>query len=146
MVSTALTKSATVVLIAALSLSAPSRAETFTRCIASEGLLCYFPGPTIPEDQSGWTDDGINEGKTLPSIEKEDKIDIIYKDASGMCSMEADRLEFLILPSGDAFLVVTTDTRAAVVEHYFFKLDNSGGGTVVWAPLARASDSSRSVR
>jgi hypothetical protein len=145
MISTALTKSATFVLVAALSLNAPSRAEILTRCTASEGFSCDLPGPMVPEDQDGWADDGISEGEILPSIEKEDEVDIIYKDASGMRSMEGD-LEFLILPSGDAFLAVATDTGTPVLEHYFFKLANSGGGTVVLAPLARAPDSSRRVR
>jgi hypothetical protein len=88
MVSTVLTKSATFVLVAALSLSAPSRAEILTRRTASEGFSCYSPGPMVPEDQGGWTADGISEDEILPSIEKEDEIDIIYKNSSGMRSME----------------------------------------------------------
>jgi hypothetical protein len=146
MISTALTKSATFVLVAALSLSAPSRAEILTRCTASEGFSCDSPEPMVPEDQHGWVDDGIREGEIPPSIEKEDEIDIIYKDASGMRSMEGEDLEFLILASGDAFLAIAIDTGTPVLEHYFFKLANSGGGTVVLAPLTRVPDSSRRVR
>ena len=94
----------------------------------------------VPEDQGAWTDDGINEDEILPSIDKEDEVDIIYKDVSGMHSMEGEGLEFLMLPSGDAFLAVAIDTRTPVLEYYFFKLTNSAGGTVVWAPLAPAPD------
>jgi hypothetical protein len=70
--------------------------------------------------------------------EKEDEVDMIYKDASVMRSAEGKGLDFLILPSGDAFLAVAVDTGTPVLEYYFFKLANSDGGTVVWAPLARA--------
>jgi hypothetical protein len=142
MVSTTLTKSATFVLVAALPFSAPPRAEILTRCTASEVFSCCFPVPMIPKDQDGRTGDGISEG-AISSIDKEDELDIIFKDPSDIRSVAVDGPEFLTLPRGDAFLVVAIDTRTPVLEHYFFKLDNSGGETVVWAPLARGLVSSR---
>jgi hypothetical protein len=146
MVSTALAKSATFVLVAALSLSAPSRADILTRCTAAEHFSCYSSRLMAPEEQSDPMNDGTSEGEIVPSIGNEDEADSIYKDASGIRSIEGEDLKFLTLPSDDAFLAVAIDTGTPVLEYYFFKLANSGGGTVVWAPLARAPDSSRRVR
>jgi len=56
---------------------------------------------------------------------------IISTKTQAVCSAWMETVSrFLILPSGDAFLAVATDTGTQVLGYYFLKLANSGAGTV----------------
>ena len=68
---------------AAVTLASPAEAETLFTCGASQGKAFYLPGPYVPDDKTGWTDDGISGGSFSFVTLEDGSLDYVYSDATG---------------------------------------------------------------
>ena len=57
-------------------------AEVVATCGASKGCAYFIPGPVVPKDKAGWTEDGVTGG-SLQLIRNGNNYDIVYTDVSG---------------------------------------------------------------
>jgi hypothetical protein len=130
-------QSLAVVSLVSVAWSLPSEAEILTRCGASEGTAYFFPGPAVPREKSGWSADKITDGEILLSVEGNEKVDIIYKDVTGMRTLAGEGFHLFAFSGDDALLVVAIHPAGPTLEHFLFRLDGSGRGVVVWG-TARA--------
>ncbi len=118
-----------------VSLAVSVRAETITRCGASSGHGWYFAGPLVPQGQAGWTEDAITKGEFL-LISDGDKPDIIATDVAGTRSSRADGALAMFVPGAKGgFKLVLLVYPAGTVEHFLFRLDTAGNGTVAWGTV-----------
>jgi len=115
-------------------------AQVLTRCGASAGYAWFFNGTYVPEDQSGWEEDGISGGQIL-LLRDGDQLDVIYTDSVGTRSARSDGGEVIYLGDGGnsrfiSVLIIYLST--ATTEHYLFNVDNSGEGEVLFSTMRPA--------
>jgi hypothetical protein len=69
------------------------------------------------------------------------ELDIVYTDAAGTRSAKADGFMVvnLSMPNTGFVTVLAVSERTGVVEHYLFKIDADGRGTVVWGSVKGGS-------
>lgn len=113
----------------------PTYAEVITRCGASQGYAYYFSGGYVPADKSGWTEDTISPGSLSLTINGEE-VDLIFSDASGIAkSSKAEGATVQLLAAQEAgTIIVISAYPGGALEHYFFRL-NESGGEVIWGSL-----------
>ena len=116
------------------------KADVITRCGASKGYAYYFEGPLVPREKSGWTSDGISKGG-IQLVRDGKEFDIVYTDVAGTRSAKSDGFIVLNLsmPNTGFFTVLLVSEGTGVIEHYLFKLDAKGRGTVVWGSIKGGS-------
>lgn len=114
-------------IIATLSLLAcgSSHAQVVATCGASTGYSYFLPGPTVPPEEVGWAEDGISNGG-IQLIRDGDSFDIVYTDAIGGRSVQADGATVIGYPASSGFLVLAV--YPDLVETYQF----SGSCPTAW--------------
>jgi hypothetical protein len=121
----------------ALLWSDQASAKILTRCGASNGVSFFFPGPAITAEQSGWQKDGVSGG-SLQLLANGNEYDVVYTDATGGTrSARADGFEVIGVnqPQTGFLLVFAVNAQGGVMEHWLFRLDGFGAGTVAWGTL-----------
>ncbi len=124
-------------MMAAMALATTSvSAHVITRCGASKGYAFYFDGPFVNRGNSGWTEDGISTGG-LQLFQSGPDYDVLVTDTLGTKSMRGDGFTVVRIPQPrpEYTMIIATHSGTGVVEHYLFKLDPSGAGTVAWGSL-----------
>jgi hypothetical protein len=88
----------------------------------------------VPPKDAGWKKDGTSGGFQLISADDDSDPDIIFTDKIDTRSSRADGATMLKVPGGERgfYLVLSVYPRTGTVEHYLFRLDDRGNGTVVW--------------
>jgi hypothetical protein len=111
-------------------------ANVITRCGASKGYAFFFEGPFIDRKNSGWTEDGISKGG-LQLFQSGPDYDVMVTDTLGTKSMRGDGFTVIRIPQPkpEYTMIIATHAETGVVEHYLFKLDPTGAGTVAWGSL-----------
>lgn len=117
-------------------LASATNAATVTKCGASKGYSYYLEGPLVPPNHPCWTEDGISGGNLL-LLQDGDKFDIVYSDVKGTRSVKADGFEVVNItqPGTGALLLIAINGSTGIVEHYFFRIDRAGTGTLVWGSI-----------
>lgn len=110
--------------------------KIITRCGASNGYSFYFEGPVVPHGKAGWHDDGITDGN-IQLVQDGDQFDLIYTDAVGTRSATSAGFTVLNIPQAEPgfVIILAVQGQTGAVEHYLFRLDASGRGTVAWGTL-----------
>lgn len=118
------------------STASPVFAQVVTRCGTSQGYSYYFSGGYVPADKSGWTEDTISPGSLSLAI-NDDEVDLIFSDATGNArssKAEGATVQLLAAQATGTIIVISAYPDGAM-EHYFFRLNDSGDGEVVWESL-----------
>jgi hypothetical protein len=101
-----------------------------THCSGSEGYSYYFKSPLGENKDIGWGKDSISKGEIIFMI-KNEKPEIIYKDAFGTRSTTEDGSKLSMLQSvGRDTIVLVSNSN--LLETYRFHLDANGNGEVAW--------------
>jgi len=88
----------------------------------------------VPENEAGWTEDGISDGQIILTRDEE-KFDLIFSDASGKTSSargQGGSVYTLRVNPLISLLVIYPPDIVSVAETYTFHLDDDGKGTVAW--------------
>jgi len=113
-------------------------AVTILQCGASDGIAYYFEGGIIAPGEGGWKEDGISNGKFELQAEG-NKITIAYIDSSGSSKSSISNgfeVKYLhITDDYNSILLVIGNDKTGVIEHYMFKFNDLGTGTVVWGTV-----------
>lgn len=89
--------------IASLLFAEQVRAEILMHCGPSKGQAYYFNDPTFNPNPSGWSDDGIKNGRIILSKEGEEW-DILFGDAAGSSGYRSDGASVFMLSANDRFI------------------------------------------
>ena len=133
------TKPIELILVSALLVAMISvgHAATITRCGELSGFGWYFAGVAVPASKEGWQKDGMSGGDIMLIFDG-DKPDIVYTDTAGTRSARASGATAMSLGAAPGYRLIAVLYPAGAIEHYVFKLDATGNGTVVWG-TARAA-------
>ena len=106
-------------------------AATITRCGESTGWAWFFAGPAVPSTSAGWQKDAITNGDISLIFDGQEP-DIVTTDTAGTRSVRAAGATTMALPGAPGFTLILVVYPAGAVEHYLFRLDDKGRGSVVW--------------
>jgi len=97
-------------------------AETIISCGENNGYLYYFSGGIVPKSKEGWGKDGFSTGQfSLVRYKSNNKLDIIYKDATNMIySARANGAEVIMLSNISPFISVLVNYKNHTTEIYTF--------------------------
>ena len=127
-----------IILVIATLLLFPSFAlgQVITSCGASKGYTYFFKGGVVPKDKSGWTEDAISKGNIILVLEGNGKeLNIYYKDAQTTKSAKENGGELHLMYAEEnlkTIIMLVHYPGNGVLEHYMFRLDANGNGSVVW--------------
>lgn len=128
-------------LLSALLMVTPTAASLLTRCGESKGWSYFFEGGFVGPGQGGWREDGISGGAIEVHL-KNDVLDVIFYDTTGgpysHTSEGAQVYPTSIQETesgGRTFTVVVDNRGTGLLETYFFNLNATGSGTVVWSAM-----------
>lgn len=119
--------------LVALNVSAV-HANIVTVCGASQGYAYFFPGGLVPEAKSGWSKDGITDGRFM-LIQDGKEFDLVFTDATkGTKSAKAEGATIILIGGSGPFVILESYSKAEgpSVFVYTFHIDQSGSGNVVW--------------
>ena len=95
-------------------------AGVIAECGASKGYAYFYPGPFIKESDTGFTEDAISKG-SFSIVTIEDKIDVIFTDASGSTQSSLSQgAKIISLGSAQGRLVILVNYPNATVEIYSY--------------------------
>lgn len=118
----------------AVCVSSNAYAYVITRCGSSLGMTYTFHGG-LRTEPSGWDKDGIKDSY-MSLISDYGQLDISYNDSGNAGSVRGDGGVVRVLkdiPSEGVFVIVVEYPNA--MEHYYFRLDKTGVGEVIWGGL-----------
>jgi hypothetical protein len=123
-------------LIVFLSHMSAVSAEMVAKCGTSKGFSYYFEGRLVPREKAGWRDDGIAKGSLLLLLDGE-QFDVVITDAVGSRSIRTDGFEIISIPqsSSNTIVLLAVNSSSGIVEHYHFRIEPKGDGTVVWGSI-----------
>ena len=98
-----------------------AHAELNVSCGASAGYSYYFAGGLVSEANSGFTDDGISDGKVSLTMSDSGAADILTIDATGTIkSATSQGGQVMIMPAGDTGLNWVSIYGDGTLEVYSF--------------------------
>jgi hypothetical protein len=110
--------------------------QVITSCGASKGYSYFFEGGIVPKDKSGWSEDAISKGQMILVLEENGKeVNIYYKDAQTTKSAKEDGGKVHLMYIDDnlqTIIILVNYPGNGVIEHFMFRLDGKGNGSVVW--------------
>ncbi|WP_309092766.1 hypothetical protein [Phenylobacterium sp.] len=107
-------------------------AETLAVCGAVSGRAYYVGKGLVPDDEAGWTDDRIGNGKITLTRDAKGELDVLFADSTGAIS--SSRAEGAVvfpgrMASDDAAVIVAYP--GASLEIYHFVRDRAGKHRVI---------------
>ncbi len=110
--------------------------QVITSCGASKGYSYFFEGGIVPKDKSGWAEDAISRGNIILVLEENGKeLNIYYKDALTTKSAKENGGELLLMYAEEnlkTIIILVHFPGKGTMEHFMFRLDTNGNGSVVW--------------
>lgn len=133
-------------LLLAASVPAEAKIEmVFASCGESTGMAFFFEGNIVGPGQGGWLKDGVTGGG-VALVKMDGQLDILFKDTTGnRYSHRAGGSDVrLIAHSGNSYLVVAENREGKTAEHFLFKTNELGVGTLAWGTVRLDKPASKS--
>lgn len=118
----------------------------FASCGASQGVAYFFEGGLVGPGQGGWLKDGVTDGG-IALVKLDGKLDILFKDATGnrySHRAEGSDIRLIAADPDGSYLVIATNPKGKSAEHFLFKVNEYGVGTLVWGTIRTDTPASKS--